>query len=241
MSTTQSTIIAFASGKGGVGKSTSCLGIGGALAKRGHKVTIVDFDQTQTLWSWYASSPAAQEIPNLKVEPAPKDGLDQYVEDLYYKRDGFILIDLAGTMNDLMVLIAAFAELVVIPTRLGIIDVMEAEKIAEKVHQVAARLGSGKVVSHGILINEMPFMPSNSQKHIVKQIEAIGAQIFKTELHSRPSYADPQVTGIPVHYEDQNREPTQKAVAELDCLTDEILAAVGYATDEHHHEEKAAA
>lgn len=231
-------IIALASGKGGVGKSTNCLNIGAALAYRGYPTTIVDFDQNQTIWSWYASSPQAQKLPKLHVEAAPKTGLDEYVNNLYHTREGIILIDLAGSMNDIMMLIAAFAELVIIPTKLGMVDVMEAQKLAEKIHEVAASLGD-KPVAHRILVNETPFefMLSKAQKHMQAQILSLGIPMFTTETHSRPTYTDWQVTGLPLHFESQSRETVRKAVAEIDQLVDEVLATVGIT----QHEEKAAA
>ena len=45
-------IIAFASSKGGVGKSTACAAIGARLAQRGEVVLILDLDQNRTLERW---------------------------------------------------------------------------------------------------------------------------------------------------------------------------------------------
>ena len=49
-------IITFASPKGGVGKSTTCLAIAAALASRGEPVLILDLDQTNTLIRWYRAA-----------------------------------------------------------------------------------------------------------------------------------------------------------------------------------------
>ena len=59
-------VITIASPKGGVGKSTSCLAVAGALAAQGYPVHILDLDQTRTLWNWY--SQLNPNIPNLTVE-----------------------------------------------------------------------------------------------------------------------------------------------------------------------------
>src|SRR5687767_10467869 len=42
-------IIAFASYKGGVGKTTACLNMGGVLAMGGHKVCLIDLDPQTNL------------------------------------------------------------------------------------------------------------------------------------------------------------------------------------------------
>ena len=45
-------IVAFASSKGGVGKSTICAAIGARLAQRGEEALILDLDQNRTLERW---------------------------------------------------------------------------------------------------------------------------------------------------------------------------------------------
>src|SRR4051812_45526968 len=56
------TIIAFASPKGGAGKSTTCLSIAGALAANGQPVHIIDCDPSETLYRWYTANESAQTI-----------------------------------------------------------------------------------------------------------------------------------------------------------------------------------
>lgn len=225
--TTPPTIIAFASGKGGVGKSTACLGIAGALASNGKTVHVVDFDQNQTLWAWYASHDNARAIPGLTVERAPKTGVAEFIESLYFQKTGYILIDLAGSLDEVMMLVAAFATMVIIPTKLGMADVLQADKLAEKVHAIGERIG--KSIAHCILLNEMPFhQPSKSQSHMLNQIIATGHPRFNTWIHDRPVYGEPQLTGLPLHFNDQNRDQTKKAVAELDMLVTELLAALDH-------------
>jgi chromosome partitioning protein len=226
MSTTQpSKIIAFASGKGGVGKSTSCLGIAGALAHKGEKVHIVDFDQTHTLWNWSVGHHQAQTVPGLTVEQAPKDDVEklaEYIEALYYDRDGYVLIDLAGTLDEVMMLVAAFASLIIIPTKLGMADMMQADKLVEKVQSIGRKIG--KPINYRVLLNEIPFHKlSKSQEHMFRQIDAMGHQRFQNWIHDRPVYAEPQMTGLPLHFDNQS-EPIRKAVIELDLLLEELLA-----------------
>lgn len=217
------TIIAFASPKGGVGKSTSCLGIAGALASKGETVHVVDFDQTQTLWGWYSSNDSARAIQNLTVEQAPKSNIDSFVRDLYMKRRGYVLIDLAGTLTDTMLFVATLADLVIIPTKLGWADIMEANKLSEKLDKIAKQIG--KPITSRLLLNEIPFALAASQVHMINQVAQLGLEIFKTYIHVRAAYAEPHVTGLPLHYDDTSRAPTQKAIAELNLLLDEVLAA----------------
>jgi chromosome partitioning protein len=233
------TIIAFASPKGGVGKSTSCLGIAGALAAAGHTVHVADFDQNQTLWAWYATNPSARAIPGLTVERAPQmpEDIGPYIEDLYKTRNGYVLLDLAGTLTDVMLLLAAFASLVVIPTKLGWADIMEANKLALKVKEVATRVG--KPITHRLLLNEIPLtFLSKSQTYMLDEIEGLGLQRFETLIHERPAYGDPHLTGLPIHFDNQNNAPIKKAVDELNGLFAEVMTIVG---ESEQTEQKAAA
>lgn len=216
------TIIAFASGKGGVGKSTSCLGIGGALAKAGHQVHIIDFDQTQTLWGWYSSMENAQAIPNLTVEEAPHQNLDVFFQDLYKNRSGYVLIDLAGTMTDMVMLVAALATIVVIPTKLGWADAQEANKLAQRVSALAHKVK--KPITCRLLLNEIPFVYGAAQLHMLRLIDQLDIKRFENLLHTRPAYTEPQITGLPLHFDDQSRAPTRKAVQELDLVVEELLS-----------------
>jgi chromosome partitioning protein len=221
---TPPTIIAFASPKGGVGKSTSCLGIAGALAAAGYTVHIVDFDQTQTLWGWYSTNPSARAIPGLTVECAPHTKLDVFVQNLYNARSGNVLLDLAGTLTDQMLLVAAFATLVVIPTKLGWADILEANKLADKLQKVADRFG--KPITHRLLLNEIPYIFAASQTHMLDQINELGMRRFETLIHTRPAYAEPHITGVPLHFDDLNRTPTKKAVDELNHLVTELIGVI---------------
>ena len=115
----------------------------------------------------------------------------------------------------------------------GFADVMQADKLVERVTAIGTRIH--KPINHRILLNEFPFLkPSASQAHMLRQIEAMGHPCFDNTLHNRPSYGDPQLTGLPLHF-DQPTEQAQKAIRELDNLVDEILATM------NQQEQKAAA
>lgn len=222
---TPPTIIAFASSKGGAGKSTSCLAIAGALARRGETVHIVDFDFTQTLFRWYASNQSAQDIPNLTVEEGPpEDELAAFVSNIWNTRSGYVLIDLAGGLTDQMLLLATFAHLTVIPAKLSEPDILEAGKLSHNLDKLAEKLG--KPIAHRILINEVPSFLAAFQQHTLTQIQHAPLARFETLFHTRAGYPESFFSGVPPHYADQSRETIAKAVAEIDHLmreVDEIL------------------
>lgn len=221
MSTKQPTIIAFASPKGGVGKSTSCLTIAGALAKQGKLVHIVDYDQTETLWTWYSNNPVRETIPNLTVQKAPISELREYLEQFLQLKHDYVLIDLPGTLTKDMLLLGVVADLTITPSKLNVPDTLQASKLAADLIQIAKRVG--KPVQHRILVNDVPMLLSNAQAHTLNEIDRNGLLRFETITYTRPAaYTEAFLTGLPPHYSDISRQGIARAVEEVDKLIVEI-------------------
>lgn len=211
--------ISFASPKGGVGKSTSCLAIAGALLAAGDKVRIVDFDQTETIWRWYTTSPVAQKIRNLTVEKGPTEDLDTYIGNLYATATDYVLLDLAGALTDLTLMIAAFATLTITPAKVSEPDIIEANKMADKLQDVADRLG--KPINHFILLNEVPGIISKDEVDLIRQIDDSDLNRFQTLIYRRAAYSKSFSRGTMPHLA-TSTDP--KALKEIDALMHEVRA-----------------
>jgi len=223
--------ISFASPKGGVGKSTSCLAIAGALLAEGQKVRIIDFDQTETICRWYTDSPTAQTIANLSVEKGPTGDHGTFINQLWSEATDYVLLDLAGSLSELTLMIAAFATLTITPAKVSEPDIIEANKMANKLHAVATRVG--KPINHRILLNEVPNIVSRDEVDLIEQIDSSNLARFQTIIRRRSAYSKSFSRGTLPHL----AEPINpKAVAEIDALMREIHAILP-----HHHQQKAAA
>jgi chromosome partitioning protein len=216
---TTAKFISFASPKGGVGKSTSCLAIAGALLSAGEKVRIIDFDQTETIWRWYTDSRTARTIPNLVVEKGPTDNLDTYIGDLYATATDYVLIDLAGALTDLTIMIAAFATLTITPAKVSEPDIIEANKMADNLLDVSATIG--KPVNHFILLNEVPSSISKDEVDLIRQIDDSDLNRFQTLIYRRAAYSKSFSRGTMPHLANTT-DP--KAINEIDSLVAEIRA-----------------
>lgn len=227
MNTKQPVIIAFASPKGGVGKSTTCLNIAGALAKRGKSVHVVDYDQTETLWTWYSTTAAREAFPNLSVEKAPPEHLKDYLHKFLQLKHDYVLIDLAGTLTKDMLLLGVVADLTITPCKLNVPDTLQASKLAENILQIAKTVG--KPVQHRILINDVPSLLSNAQAHTLQEIDRNGLPRFETIIYTRSAaYTEPFLTGMPPHFADATRSGNAKAVDEINRLLEEINAITAH-------------
>jgi chromosome partitioning protein len=218
VSQSNAVIIAFASPKGGVGKSTTCAALAGALARRGAPVHIIDLDQTRTLHRWY--NRFKPDIPNFRVEAVDESAFMSHIRSVYPVHRGFILVDVAGAFAKAMIQAATLAHLTISPAKLSEPDIVEAIKLNRELNDLGASLG--KTIPHRLLVNEVsPLLPTY-QRAALADIARSGIERFETLLTERAAYAEIFLTGHPPHYADQAREPVRKAVVELDFLAKEI-------------------
>lgn len=222
---THPTVIAFASPKGGVGKSTLCLSFAGALAARRETVIVVDFDATGTLLRWFTTNPSAQTIPGLTVRAGCSlEQLPALMEDIFNSWQGYVLLDLAGAFTTETLFLSAFAALTITPAKLNEPDVVEAFKLYDQVKDL--RLRTGSPVIHRVLINELPSSYSNLKKRLAAQLEKSDLGCFATRINHRVAYEECFAYGNTPHFADRSRETVAKAVAEIDTVLDEALSII---------------
>ncbi|MBU2531164.1 MAG: ParA family protein [Alphaproteobacteria bacterium] len=212
-------IIAFASPKGGVGKSTMCACLASVLASRGHQVTVLDIDQNRTLHQWALRFPQIQDYMN--IAPVDGDQLIEKVRGLYQTTSGYLLIDVAGAFQTATIAAATIADLTITPAKPSAPDIIEAVKLNREIRQLAQKIG--KTIDHRILINGVSPIWPTYQRAAMGEIERAGLTRLATCIHDRAAYAEMFLTGQPPHYADETRNPIAKARNQLDELADEVL------------------
>lgn len=218
-------IIAFASPKGGVGKSTSCACIAGALVHRGHRVHVLDLDQNRTLYQWSQRFPSQMRGLTVEpVDPVDRQAFFARVEHLYGSMGGFLLIDVAGAFGDTTTAAATLAHLTVTPAKLSAPDIIEAVKLHREMLILGKKIG--KPINHRLLLNEVSPLWPTYQRSALQDVERSGLMRFETIVHERAPFAEVFLTGQTPHLADRTREPVIKAVAQLDALVDEVLGAL---------------
>ncbi|WP_414463406.1 division plane positioning ATPase MipZ [Hyphomicrobium sp. DY-1] len=225
--TTPPTIIAFASPKGGAGKSTTCLAIAGALLSKGYSVHIIDFDQSQTLWRWYTEKAAPTATTNLTVQLPPKENLSDFAKGLWSHPADFVLIDLAGQLTREMLHLAVFATLTITPVQLSEPDIVEANRIHDQLLDIQTRVH--KPIIHRLLVNNVQPLRGAFENALLDELIQAQLPRFNRLIFHRAAYKEIFGTGLPPHFADQTRPAITKAVDELDALFAEIETAL---TDE---------
>lgn len=235
-------LIAFASSKGGAGKSTNCVSVAGALTAMGHKVHLVDCDHSETVWRWYNTNPSAQGIEGMTAEKAPPapDGdaeaskvFGDFMKKIVDNEEGrdFVLFDLAGHLTKNLLYVATLAHLVITPAKVSEPDIVLANLLYQQLVEIGVNYG--KAITHRILINEYPNAVSNDDKQIMEQISSSILPVFKTIIRRRAAYTASFNKGITPHYA---ARPDPAAIQEIDSLVDEIYAAIFESGQQAHQQ-----
>lgn len=212
--------IAFASSKGGVGKSTCCACLAAAYAAEGHKVCILDLDQNRTLARWSEQFPQA----NVEVQAVARDDLEAaFAEAEQGDPCDMLLIDVAGLYEESLILAINSADMVVIPSQASAPDLLEAARIVEDIRAYENRFGA--VVPHALLLTAVHPLATRVFDFVAEEIERLSLPCFETVILQRTIYREMFLNGQAPHQAD----PTGKAAREFASVKFEIAARIAAA------------
>ena len=210
-------IIAFASSKGGVGKSTACAAVGARLAQRGEQVLIIDLDQNKTLERWGRKA----KIAGLAVRAIERDQFTtEFRETIATGEIDHVLIDLAGAREATTLKAIARSDLVVIPAQASEPDLREALVVASDVRDVAEERKAP--IEYRLLLTKMSPLRTRVTDFVYQELARHKLPIFRTVMVERVAYKEMFLTGTPPSMSD-----TSGAGAEIGALVMEMEAIVG--------------
>lgn len=176
--------IAFASPKGGVGKSTAAILLGTEFAQAGVDVIFLDCDpnQTVTRWSKKAALPdgvtVLSNINNSNVVRTIKN---------YDGHGRALIVDLEGVASRLMSRTVSQADLVIIPTRPTTIDAEIALEVVALIADQEEALG--RRISHSILLTMTRPVLTKLQRKVERNISKQGVKMIRPALMERVAFA----------------------------------------------------
>lgn len=177
------TIVA-ANTKGGSGKSTSCLVLGTALARKGATVRVIDADPQGTLVSW---SQGQSKYRDIVVSPTPGEDLTDLIDRLASEYQ-FVIIDVQGSANQELAAAMSRADLVVIPMRGKTADAEVATNaiaLLRKQEKLFKRR-----IDHGVIFMATSAgVKTREEKEIRANVEAGSIPCFQTQLHERTAFS----------------------------------------------------
>jgi len=211
-------IIAFATSKGGSGKTTSCILVAGEIAARGERVLILDTDPQQSVVKWFERCRAANRLPE-RIEVVSCLGEAALADRLKaLPVDGFVFIDVQGILSPVMAIVAARANVVVVPSRASQLDLEEALPFV----QYTAHFRSSGV---RVFLNEVEGIARTTQvfKDAVAYLQDNKIPYFRTILQQRPMFRAITNDKGMLATLDADPESVRKARANVFGLMTEIL------------------
>lgn len=185
-------IIAFASSKGGVGKSTICAAIAARLAQRGEEVLVLDLDQNRTVERWGRKA----KIPGLTVRAIERDSFTTVIREAANSGSvDHILIDLAGAREATVLKAIARSDLVVIPAQASEPDLREALVIVSDIKDVAEEKGAP--IPYRLLLTKMMPLRTRATDFAYQELARHGLPLFRTVMVERVAYKEMFLTGVP--------------------------------------------
>jgi chromosome partitioning protein len=182
----------------------------------------MDLDQNQTLYGWF--SRLQPNIPNLSVNAVHPDMFVTSLEEMSTSAHEYLLLDVAGTADRVMLLAASAADLIITPARLSEPDIREATRLIAEVQGMTKRFG--KVIPHMILVNDVDPLDPHYQRHMLAEITRLRLPRFETLIYKRAAYREAFLTGKPPHFASLSRPTNRKTVDEIESLLAEVTAIV---------------
>ena len=119
-------VIAVVSAKGGTGKSTITLNLGGTLSSAGRRVLIIDADPQGSIAQWAKKS--KQKEPTILVEPS--SAVHRKIKKLYTNYD-YVLFDSPPTFKKRVRSVIGLVDRLIIPVSPGMADYWSTKKLLE--------------------------------------------------------------------------------------------------------------
>ncbi|MEY4255877.1 MAG: hypothetical protein RLZZ141_1104 [Pseudomonadota bacterium] len=177
-------VISFVSPKGGVGKTTSAVLLGGVLADKGAPVTMIDADPNQPVSSW-AKLPGRPE--NLRViRDVTQDTVIDVIEE-EAQRSTFVICDLEGTASLTVSYAVSRSDLVLIPLQGSHLDAAQAARAVKLVRSTEKAIG--RSVPFALFFNRVSTaIQPRTFRHIRDEFEAAGLPVLACTLQEREAF-----------------------------------------------------
>ena len=211
--------IAFVNQKGGVGKTTLAVHLADALARRNHRVLLVDADPQGSTLQWHTRREECHD-PNsgeliFPVVALPTKALQSAVANMEKDYD-FVVIDSPGVLDGVTAAAMTVSDLVVIPVTPSPFDVWACDEIFDLLDQVQ---GINPKVKAKLVIN-LKRDGTKIGQEVRKALADLPAPVFKTEIEKRVPFAVSASKGQTVL---QAKHRASLAAQEINNLVTEIL------------------
>ena len=210
-------VVAIASAKGGVGKSTLAILLGAEFALDGYTVAIIDSDLNQHT----AAFGLKCTLPGLRVIPdVGEAGILKALREAEAKSD-IVLIDLPGGSSTLALKAMQRSHFVLVPMRPSLPDARDAMKTVAQIDD-AEELARTPIARALVWTLFRSGFESKVSRHVRKSLEGQGVPILRSALMERSAFQAIHLTGkVP-----RQAEPKSAAAANVTALAQEVMESL---------------
>lgn len=177
-------VIAFASPKGGAGKTTSATILAAELAENGASVAIIDADPNKNITEW-AERPGVPDTIEV-ISKITEETVIDAIETAAASHQ-FVVVDLEGTASLMVSYAISMADLVVVPVQGSHLDARQAAR-AIKLIENQGRAMRRKIAHAVLLTRTNPALAPKTLRHVRQELEQAGIEIFATEITDREAF-----------------------------------------------------
>jgi len=220
--------IAFASSKGGCGKSTASVLLACELARRGASVTLVDADPNQPVARWGSLSGRPDKLAVIGgiTEETLLDTVDAAAT-----RTAFVIIDLEGSASLMIAQAMSRSDLVIIPVKGSVLDGNEAIKAIRFLQR--QERAYHRAIPYRVLISQTnPAVRPRTLKALESELLEQQVPMFGTALNDRDAYRAVFAFGGTIYDLDPAKVGgLAGAVQNVRALTSEVVSTLKMAAE----------
>lgn len=202
-------IVAVTNQKGGVGKTTTCINLAGALVEMGHKVSVADMNNEQrSAFKWANRGDDLKSMVTTISDKKPRAELDRLKD-----ASDFVLIDTAPELMTPALKAALLSSLIVIPCTPSPLDLESAEDTIDLIEEAEKPF---------VLLASCVRAGTTLGTQLRETLKKIG-KTFETVIHQRVDIVEAAITGQWVGTYSKN----SKAHQEYQRLALELVNVLG--------------
>lgn len=213
-------IITFANTKGGAGKTTVALVLATELARRGHRVSLLDADPQQWATRWHRLSGTSADFA--MISNVTEETIEQEIKDIK-KRAGYVIIDLPGGLSPLLAKAIGLSDHVMVPVQGCAMDAVGGAQVLNILKELSAQCDIR--IPHSVVLTRVSSIITTRALLAVKGLLAQQqVHVLDTALIERAAYRDMFNSGGTIYTMDPARVSNlDKAQENARLLADDIL------------------